>query len=439
MLSRLTLAATLLLSGCSAAVPRNDQAAPTVPAGSLVVDGRGYGHGVGLSQWGAYGLATAHGWDWTAILAHYYGGTRLESATPADFAPLASGRITVSLSALDGRATTVVSDLEPVRWVGDPSGGAYGALSVREVAGTVGRYQVWASATRGCPSSLPATGWQQIGESAGPVRLTTARADDPAATVRQLIGVCEPSGIVRTYRGGIVAANGTAGEDRTVNDVALEQYLRGVVPREVAGSWGDHANGAGMNALRAQAVAARSYALADGLTSRSRTRYSYAKTCDTQSCQVYGGAATRPSAVPGGPYTMVEDARTDRAVAETAGRVLRAANGLIATAMFSASNGGRTAGGPFPAVDDPGDSIPANPNHVWRVTIAASRVGSAWPQIGSFTGAQVTTRSGGGTWGGRADQVRVTGTTGSVTVTGDQFRIALGLKSRWIELSVAGH
>ena len=69
----------------------------------------------------------------------------------------------------------------------------------------------------------------------------------------------------------------------------MEDYLRGVVPRESPASWGDAAGGAGINALRAQAVAARSYAQAEN-------RYPYAKTCDTTTCQVYGGAGLNGAA-----------------------------------------------------------------------------------------------------------------------------------------------
>src|SRR4051795_10688873 len=52
--------------------------APTASAGTLfLLDGRGWGHGVGMSQWGAEGYAR-HGWDYRRILAHYYPTTRLE-------------------------------------------------------------------------------------------------------------------------------------------------------------------------------------------------------------------------------------------------------------------------------------------------------------------------------------------------------------------------
>ena len=81
------------------------------------------------------------------------------------------------------------------------------------------------------------------------------------ATTRTLrlqntLGVCRPDGSVVHYRGTVEFWDTAAGT-RVVNNVLVEQYLRGVVPREVPASWGAAPNG--MEALKAQAVAARSY------------------------------------------------------------------------------------------------------------------------------------------------------------------------------------
>src|SRR5262249_28307038 len=143
--------------------------------------------------------------------------------------------------------------------------------------------------------------------TAGATSLSTTNVD-------QLLAACEPSGIVRSYRGDLIATSGTAGEDRTVNVLPIETYLRGVVGSEMPHAWGTAGGGRGAAALRAQAVAARSYALV-------QNRYSYAKTCDTQTCQVYAGAAQRNGV--NGAVTMREYATTDTAVATTAGAVRR--------------------------------------------------------------------------------------------------------------------
>lgn len=67
-----------------AVAPAGAQTPPPLLAG-LVVEGRGYGHGIGLSQYGAFGWSVDYGWDWTQILAHYYGGTALSDVGPGDF------------------------------------------------------------------------------------------------------------------------------------------------------------------------------------------------------------------------------------------------------------------------------------------------------------------------------------------------------------------
>src|SRR3982750_1006461 len=66
-------------------------AAPASGATKLVVTGHGWGHGVGMSQWGAYGYAK-HGWRYERILAHYYPGTQLAPA------PLAHVRVLLAAS-----------------------------------------------------------------------------------------------------------------------------------------------------------------------------------------------------------------------------------------------------------------------------------------------------------------------------------------------------
>src|SRR3712207_638292 len=54
--------------------------APAARADDVVVEGRGWGHGVGLSQYGAYGFALREGRDHESILRHYYTGTTVGSA-----------------------------------------------------------------------------------------------------------------------------------------------------------------------------------------------------------------------------------------------------------------------------------------------------------------------------------------------------------------------
>ncbi len=179
-------------------------------------------------------------------------------------------------------------------------------------------------------------------------------------------------------------------------------------------------------------VAARSYARAQG-------RYSYAETCDTQACQVYGGAARRPSI--GGTLTMVEQPNTDLAIETMSiggeGIVRTSPSGAVVSTMFSSSSGGYTAPSDspgFPAVVDDGDDVVQNPYHNWTTVIPVSTVERAWPAIGTLTQITVTKRNGLGAEGGRVVTMTVAGTSGQATITGDQFRIALGLRSNWFSV-----
>jgi hypothetical protein len=85
-------------------------------------------------------------------------------------------------------------------------------------------------------------------------------------------------------------------------------------------------------------------------------------------------------------------------------------------------------------VPDEGDDVASNPFHSWTATVATAAVAQAWPAIGTYTGLTVNQRSGEGDWGGRVLSVTVTGTAGSVTLTGDTFRRAVGMKSNWFTL-----
>ncbi len=125
------------------------------------------------------------------------------------------------------------------------------------------------------------------------------------------------------YRGSLeILLRGTNGLI-AVNNVDMESYLRGVLPREVIPTWGNYG---GMEGLKAQAVAARSYALYN--LNRGRHSNDPYELCDTDHCQVYGGKDW-------------ETVNTDRAVAETRGLIL-AWNGNPIQAFFHSNNGGYT-------------------------------------------------------------------------------------------------
>ncbi|MBI4884933.1 MAG: hypothetical protein HY826_12855, partial [Actinobacteria bacterium] len=398
-----------------------DTRVPT-PAGGIVLDGHGSGHGYGLSQWGAYGYAVDFGWSSVQILDHYYGGT--VSGTVA-----LDTTIAVRLQSLDDQQTAVVN-ANGLLVVDGVAGGPWKSVLVREASPWV--YSVWARADEQvCPAANDdpgSSGWTLIaGSLAAPVNVRS-QADVATTSFSDLVAVCEPDGNVRSYRGLIRAVNGTAGENRTVNELPIEHYLRAVIAKEMSPSWATAGGGKGAQALQAQAVAARSYGLAEN-------RYSYAKTCDLV-CQFYRGAAYRTSVA--GGYIAVEYPGTDAAVAATAGIVRRVGttSGPIAYTMFAASNGGWTATGvgplmPFPAVPDEGDATALNPRHNWTATISGAAISAKYPTIGAFVSLTILSRNGFGEWGGRVTSMRVNGAAGSVTVSGDSFRSAFGLTSTW--------
>ncbi|MGY1841088.1 MULTISPECIES: SpoIID/LytB domain-containing protein [unclassified Modestobacter] len=382
-----------LMGGASLVAPATASAELT---GDVVITGHGWGHGRGMGQYGAYGYATNHGWSYQQIVGHFYGGTTLGGQ--------ANGPITVALTARDNQDLLVTSGRDFV--VGGVAVGAGSAARVQ--ARPDGSYLLTTS--YGCDQ--PGV-WQTVVPNSRVVSTV-----DPGNDLHAMLSLCTAAGL-KQYRGelSVVWANNA---QRTVNTLAMEDYLRGVVPRESPASWGDGGGGKGMEALKAQAVAARSYAW-------SENRWSWAKTCETTSCQVYLGA--------GSNHASLEDRRTDSAIAATAGVVLRNAKGAIQRTEFSSSTGGWSAGGTFPAVVDDGDAI--SPHHNWSQTVPATTIGNAFG-VGTLIDIKVTARNGLGADGGRVTKVDVVGTAKTVSVTGANVRVQLGLKSDWFVIQGAG-
>ena len=283
-------------------------------------------------------------------------------------------------------------------------------------------------------AGVPTATWTAIGAPvAGPIEFTTdngpvngARMTTGPAT--SALGACGPSGRITHYRGSIRVEDGAS--NRVMNRVRIEDYLRGVVPKEISASWADAGGGRGLQAVMAQAVAARSYALQPGRWANG--------ICDSQGCQVYFGAASRASAT--SPAVAVEDGRSDNAIAATLGKVRRwtvdvagaGKAGDVVSTEFSGSNGPRTAGWPFPAVDDaPGDGTSLNKNHRWTRVLDANALATRYG-LGTLLSATMT--EGSGLDGSRYDgiwynNVVLTGTDGSKTIPAWTFRNDNGLPS----------
>ncbi len=356
----------------------------------ITISGRGYGHGFGMSQYGAEGAAR-QGLTYRQIAEFYYAGTTWGTT---------AGRIRVQLTGDTTPADLVVR--------------ARSGLTLRDTA------------VRGSRTALPdngATQWrvQLRGEQSRVAYLTDRWYDYGTLTGRgeffaggQPITLITPGG-ERAYRGRLRTALTTSGVPVTVNELRLEAYLRGVVPLEIPALWS-------VEAVRAQSVAARTYAAYE----RAHPRASVFDLCDTSSCQVYGGYA-------------VEHAAATRAIRATRTQILTA-NGGPAFTQFASSNGGWSAAGSKPylaAREDPYDGWDGNPVKAWTLRLDDLALERRWPRIGDLTEIEVVARDGNGAWGGRVRTLRLTGSAGSVTVSGDEVRSALGLRSTWFTFRVS--
>jgi stage II sporulation protein D len=225
----------------------------------------------------------------------------------------------------------------------------------------------------------------------------------------------------RSYRGAIVLRV-EDGKLIAVNRLAIEQYLYGVLPREVPHDWP-------LEALKAQAVAARTYAYSQ-IARASGQPYDVE---DTVMSQVYGGASA-------------EQPQTTRAVDETRSEVARH-HGQIIVAYFHSHSGGRTEdpafvwGARLPYLksrDDP-YSMASGPM-AWTAAFAMSEIhgklAPLFPHVGKVTDLQVVRKN-----GSRAEWIRVVGTKRSAELSANRLRLALGpakLKSTAFQMKRSG-
>jgi len=410
MPARRTVTQRTLLLGVGAAVALPTLAVLAAPAGAtvattaaartqtypvpssrvLTVRGHGFGHGHGMSQYGAWGAAR-RGLSHQKILAFYYPGT-----TPGKV----TGKIRVKITA-DTTRDVVVSAAAGLEVHDLGSGKTY---ALPQLAGAR-RWRLNVDGKR------TVVGWYDGAWHRYQPGGRAALVGDGQLTASGPLTLWLPGGTTRTYRGSLRAVSPSAGStDRdTVDVLSLDKYVRGVVPAEMPASWS-------AEAVQAQAVAARTYAT----WSRDLDPTGGWQICDTSACQVYRG-------VDG------EDPRANAAVTATARQVLLS-GGKAAFTQFGSSSGGWTSAGSRPylaAKADPYDDFAANPVHDWSVKLTAARVQAAYPTLGRLKRILVTARDGHGQWGGRVSTLRLDGSKHDVTLSGDSFRAAFGLKSTW--------
>lgn len=333
--------------------------------------GRGFGHGAGLSQYGALGRANA-GHTYRQIVSFYYPGTGWGRA---------GGRIRI--------------------WI---SGDTTRDVKVRDTPGlTVKALR----SDRSWTPRIDASRWRiRPREGRSVVSYKTNRwhewrdfRGDAQFTAAEPLPLVTPSG-VHTYRGALRSTSGD-----TVNVLPLDNYLRGVVPREVPALWPTAT-------VRAQAVAARSYAAYERDHAVAGSHYDL---CDTAHCQVYGGVGDEHEA-------------SDAAIAATA-QVVRVEGGEAIFAQFSASNGGYSTQGAFDYLPAQPDPIDKETYPAWEQTVPGTAISTWRPAIGTFESITIDQRDGNGAYGGRVELLTLHGSTGSEQVTGDEFRVRFGLKS----------
>lgn len=386
VLAALTVAAGL-------ATPAATPSAEAALGSSVTVRGHGFGHGHGMSQYGAYGAAR-QGLGYRRIVGFYYPGTgwgevrglvrvllTADTTTDVVVGPTPGLR----LRDLGAGRTYPLPDNGATRWkldvAGDDSVVAY-------LQG--GTWRRWSPGGRGT----------LVGDG-------QFRADGP-------ITLYTPGGS-QTYRGRLRAASPAPGSSLrdTVNVVSMDTYVRGVIPAEMPASWP-------AEAVKAQAVAARTYAT----WSRDQYPDRHWQICDTTSCQVYRGV--------GGEHEL-----GDSAVLATSRQILTY-GGSAAFTQFSASSGGWTSAGSRPylvAKADPYDGHSGNPVHSWSTSVSRARIESAYPRIGRLDAIRVLRRDGNGEWSGRVLSMRLVGSRESVTISGDTFRSVAGLRSTWFTVS----
>jgi stage II sporulation protein D len=393
------LIATIVAAASLGLRPPSVAADGVNPLPDLTFYGRGYGHGVGMSQYGARGRALA-GQLAPEILAHYYTGTTEGTRNPATI---------VRVLLLNGFAA---SPVRPATIVG--RGGAWTIDGIAKVFPANARLIL-------VPTALGATTWTlRVRSSTGALlhvaTVSWALVVRPAGPTSLLQLTSKPT-LANVYRGVLRVRLTTT--VAVINHVAVDTYLRGVVPLEMPASWP-------AEALKAQAIAARSYALR-----RIHPAIGSYDIYDDTRSQVYRGQRG-------------ENPATDAAIAATRGVVLLSGT-AVANALFHSADGGWTENNENVFVSSTGaivagavsylrgssDRAPdgssydaASPYATWQTAtypvdvLSAILAMDARTNVGTITSVDLSRRG----VSGRLIRVTIAGSLGTRTVSGDVFR-----------------
>jgi stage II sporulation protein D len=341
--------------------------------GQVVITGGGDGHGVGMSQYGAEGYAL-HGASAAQILAHYYQGTALGSANPAQ--------------------------------------------PVRVLIGT-GRAS-FSGATHGGSARLSPASTYTVAASGVGLRIVSP-SGRTVTTVAGALTVTGPGPLTTSghrYRGALRFTAAPTGGVQTVDVVGLDDYVRGVVAEEMEASWAPAA-------LEAQAIAARTYALTTNVDGSGYSLYD-----DTRS-QMYGGASAETAPTNAAVAATSGEVVTYHGTPATT--YFFASSGGETESIQNVWPGAS----PEPwlvGVPDPYDGAAGDPYHRWTVTMSLA---AATQKLGSLVHGRLerilVTRHG---VSPRVITARVVGTRGASTVSGADLAQAFGLLSTDARFSV---
>jgi stage II sporulation protein D len=334
-----------------------------------VTDGRGFGHGIGMSQYGAYGMGV-QGWDYRRIIGHYYTDTEIGSARGQTIRVLlGDARRTVKF---DGARRVGSKTLDPAK--------AYTATHSK------GKVKIAGVGTFSAPARVRGNAIRFLGTTMNGIQ----------------------NGRFRSY---LELRPSPSGGLTVVNALGLDNYVKGVISGEVPSSWP-------AETLKAQALAARTYALTTDGGGAVFDQYP-----DTRS-QVYRGVKGETAATNAAVESTAGEVVTYEGTlavtyffSTSGGRTENIENSFIGAA-------------PKPwlkSVEDPFDD--ASPRHTWRLVYTQAQMQSRLSGLvkGTFRGIEVV-RTG---VSPRVVYADVIGSSGRTRITGPTARARLGLYDTW--------
>lgn len=337
------------------------------------VRGGGFGHGIGMSQYGAGGYAL-HGWGYKAILEHYYSQTTLGHVSPSKI-------VTVLLN--DGAATF------------------RGATTIAGSKTKLTASKNYGVLVSGSKLELISDG-RKVGRFSAPLEVSGSGPLD-------LIGIGE-------YRGSFVfRADGSS--IQTVNALGVDDYVQGVVAAEMPASWG-------MAALEAQAVAARTYVLTTTVAPGDFDAYD-----DTRSQEYLGVAGETARTNEAVKDTSGEVVDYDGTPAVT---YFFASSGGYTESIQNVWYG-VTPEAWLHGVPDPYDDSYGNPYYRWSLNLSVGKAGGALGGYysGSLKGIRILKKG----VSPRIVSASVVGSKGSTTVSGAELQALLGTMSTYMSFT----